>query len=111
MYVRKVDLKAYHKIEKKYSKKFTQEIENDETGDGFIFDYLDEMLSHARSLNLLADMRNKERKIIIKTIDDAIAFLEMDKDLFLNDERFYHGLGKALKKHLEKTKGYKEGRN
>lgn len=95
------DEKIYKKIRDRYFSEFRNKIDNDITGECFIHDYFDYYLSSVYIRHMLNDRRNNDRKNLpnIKSMKDALNYLEIDEDTINSDERFYTGLKKALEKH------------
>ena len=87
-YIRKKDLQAFNDMVEKHNKELKQSIENDRTGEGFIYDMF------------LYELENHEY-FITHEIDDTLDALNLTLNEVLNSSTLKRGLSLARKKILE----------
>ena len=90
-YIRKSDKQLFSDMLERHNKEFKQSIENDKTGEGFIYDMF------------LYELENHEYFITYE-IDDTLDALSLTLDDVLNSSTLKHGLLLARKKILEENR-------
>ena len=89
--IRKKDLQAFNNMIERHNKELKQSMENDKTGEGFIYDMF------------LYELKNHEYFITYK-LDDTLDALNLTLDEVLNSSTLKNGLLLARKKILEENR-------
>ena len=92
-YIRKSDKDAYLNMKRKHIKEMELAIDEDATGDGFIFDMF------------LYELANHEYCITYE-LDDTLDALGFTEEEIHEDERLSHRLDKAISQYLKNTNEY-----
>ena len=90
-YIRKSDKQSFNNMLERHNKEFKQSIENDKTGEGFIYDMF------------LYELENHEYFITYE-LDDTLDALNLTLDEILNSSTLKNGLLLARKKILEENR-------